>query len=81
MKLTTKFIITLALCWVSNNAAAFTVIDIANRVKELDTNKDGGVSMTEAETGNATRIKEHFDKLDANKDGKVTVEEIKALNQ
>jgi len=81
MKPIIKFFITLALCWLTSNAAAFTVVDIANRVKELDTNKDGGVSMTEALVGNATRIKEHFEKLDANKDGIVTVEEIKTLNQ
>jgi len=81
MKLTAKFFLCLSLCWLATNAGAFTVLDIANRVKELDTNKDGGVSMTEAEAGNAKRIKDHFEKLDANKDGIVTVEEIKALNQ
>ncbi|MEI6146099.1 MAG: hypothetical protein D0531_08795 [Methylococcales bacterium] len=76
-----KFFLCLVLCWLTTNSEAFTVVDITNRVKELDSNKDGGVSMTEAEAGNATRIKEHFEKLDANKDGKVTVEEIKAKNQ
>jgi|APCry1669193181_1035450.scaffolds.fasta_scaffold51514_1 Ca2+-binding EF-hand superfamily protein len=81
MKLTAKILLCLALCWLTANANAFTVFDITNRVKELDTNKDGGVSMAEAEAGNASRIKEHFEKLDANKDGKVTVEEIKALSQ
>ncbi len=83
MKLTAKILLCLALCWLTANANAFTLFDITNRVKELDTNKDGGVSMAEAEAeaGNASRIKEHFEKLDANKDGKVTVEEIKALSQ
>jgi len=81
MKPIIKIFISLAFYWLTTNTMAFTVVDIANRVKELDTNKDGGVSMTEAEAGNATRIKDHFEKLDANKNGVVTVEEIKALNK
>lgn len=79
MKSIIKLIIFTVLGLVTNFSGAFTVIDIANRVIELDTNKDGGVSMSEAVTGNATRIKEHFETLDANKDGKVTAEEIKTL--
>ena len=81
MKPIIKLFITLALCWLTTHAMAFTVVDIANRVNELDTNKDGGVSMTKAVAGNASRIKDHFEKLDANKDGLVTVQEIKTFNQ
>ncbi|RIZ69976.1 MAG: hypothetical protein D0530_09085 [Methylococcales bacterium] len=81
MKSILKIIISIALCWLTTTSNAFTNDDIVNRVKELDTNKDGGVSMTEAEAGNALRIIHNFDKLDVNKDNKVTAEEIEALNK
>ena len=71
----------IALCWLTTTSSAFTNDQIINRVKELDANKDGGISMAEAEVGNAQRIIHNFDKLDANKDGKVTAEEIEAANK
>lgn len=80
MKSILKIFISITFCWVTN-ANAVTNDEIINRVTQLDTNKDGGVSMAEAEAGNAIRIIHSFDKLDANKDGKVTTEEIEAANK
>ncbi len=76
-----KILVSIALCCSTTTSSAFSNEQIINRVKELDTNKDGGVSMAEAEAGNALRILHNFDKLDANKDGKVTAEEIEAVNK
>ena len=81
MKSILKIFISIVLCWVTMTAGAVTNDEIVNRVTELDTNKDGGVSMAEAEAGNALRIIHYFDKLDTNKDGKVTAEEIEAGNK
>jgi hypothetical protein len=81
MKSILKIFISIALCWVTTTVGAVTHDDIINRVTELDTNKDGGVSMAEAEAGNALRIIHYFDKIDTNKDSKVTAEEIEAANK
>ena len=81
MKSILKIFICIALCWLTTTSSAFTNDEVINRVKELDTNKDGGVSRAEAEAGNALRIINNFDKLDANKDNKVTAEEIEVANK
>ncbi len=80
MKFILKLFISIALCWVTN-ASAVTNEEIVNRVTQLDTNKDGGVSMAEAQAGNAVRIIHNFDQRETNKDGKVTAEEIEAANK
>ena len=48
----------------------------ATAVKEMDANKDGGVSK--AEWVNTNHRAEAFDGIDTNKDGKLTVPEITA---
>lgn len=79
MKSIVNTLIVLALSVLTGSAWAYSADVIANRVKQLDTNKDGGVSMVEAIAGDAARIKDNFAKLDADNDGKVTVIEIEAV--
>ena len=81
MKSVINAFIVLALSVLTASAWAYSADAIANRVKQLDTNKDGGVSMAEAIAGDAVRIKDNFAKLDANNDGKVTVIEIEVVNK
>ncbi|MFI3189445.1 hypothetical protein BCS42_12570 [Crenothrix sp. D3] len=76
MKSVVKTFIVLSLFLVTAIAFAADSEEISARVQQLDSNKDGGVSMAEATAGDATRIKNNFEKLDANKDGKVTAKEI-----
>lgn len=43
-----------------------------------DTNGDGALTRSEAESGGMHRFAEGFDRIDTNKDGKLTREEIRA---
>lgn len=48
------------------------------KLKEIDTDESGTISLAEAEASDAKRLVEHFDKIDANEDGELTKEELKA---
>lgn len=47
--------------------------------KAADTDGDGALTKTEAESAHMGRVVDNFDKLDVDKDGKVTRAEIRAL--
>ena len=81
MKPLNKIFIALSLSTVTTITWAVDAEEIENRVKQLDTNNDGGVSMAEAKAGDAWRIIKNFDKLDADKNGEVTALEIEAANK
>ncbi|GHA65543.1 hypothetical protein GCM10009007_02690 [Formosimonas limnophila] len=78
MKPINKTLFTLGLTVFLSIVLANTSENVAKRVQALDTDKDGGVSLSEAKAGKASRIINNFTRLDSNKDGKVTVSEIEA---
>lgn len=49
--------------------------------EEMDTNKDGKVSLDEYQASMAQMMKRRFDMLDTDKDGALTAEELKAGRQ
>lgn len=53
----------------------------AQHLKKMDTNKDGQISLDEAEAANAERLLEHFSEIDTDSDGNITREEMKAFHK
>jgi Ca2+-binding EF-hand superfamily protein len=49
--------------------------------EDVDTDKNGSISLQEATTSAQNRATEKFQKLDADKDGAVTKEELQAARQ
>jgi Ca2+-binding EF-hand superfamily protein len=53
--------------------------NIAERLKQADTNGDGMISRDEAKA--LPMISKHFDEIDANRDGQITAEELRAFHE
>jgi len=51
------------------------------RLKEIDTDESGSVSLEEANAANATKLIENFDAIDSNNDGELSKEEMKAAHK
>jgi len=50
-------------------------------IEKLDLDKDGKVSMAEAQKAEKGKLKTHFKEIDKNADGFVDLEELKAFRQ
>jgi Ca2+-binding EF-hand superfamily protein len=74
--ITSKLILSLALCGSSSIVLAGDAGNKAQKFQELDTDQDGRLSRDEAQK--SPRMAEKFDKMDTNQDGYVTQEEKSA---
>lgn len=64
--------------WAASDTTVPTMTDPTAQFKELDTNRDGSLSMTEAK-GDA-KLTQDFKAADTNKDGAVSMDEYQALH-
>ncbi len=54
---------------------------VRERMKEIDSDRDGNISYVEAESADAKRLLENFDAIDSDGDGTLTREEMRAYHQ
>jgi len=55
--------------------------DAKQMIEKLDADKDGKISLEEAEKEENGKIKAHFKEIDTNEDGFVELEELKKFHQ
>ncbi|MGB0344659.1 MAG: hypothetical protein ACPGGJ_04615 [Coraliomargarita sp.] len=54
---------------------------VRERMKEIDSDRDGNISYVEAESADAKRLLENFDAIDSDGNGTLTREEMRAYHQ